>query len=299
MDSPWRIAVLEIAVLVCLVIASNRGDASVPQTNYVQPYKMPVGKDAAFSLIGINETTPLFARSFPQAIHSTPSVFTLAPSSTEFKLAFPQTGRTPEPLPWKAYVDPVYGQRQQLNLDCESRAAVDWAVFFQTRIDELEFFHGIPPADNPNHGFVGDVNDYWGRLPPNGYGVYAGPVARVLRTHGVSAFAYRGLTYDQLRRQAASGHPVIVWVIGHIGLSKPIQMELDGELVVVAPFEHTVLFIGYEYQKAIVLDGSNRYRVSEVDFLNSWKILGNMAIVAEAMGNEGESEIPFQNLAEE
>jgi uncharacterized protein YvpB len=203
---------------------------------------------------------------------------------------------TPTPLPWRAYIDPIYGQPQQLHLDCEARAAVDWAAFFRMPIDELAFFRRIPAAANPDDGFVGDVNDSWGRLPPSGYGVHAGPVARVLRLYSLSAFAYRGLAYDQLRSQIAARHPVIVWVVGHVGLSKPVVMELGGRPVTVAPYEHVVLFIGYEYQKAVVLDGARRYSVDEIDFRNSGKILGNMASVAEPLVGTGAEGIPFEDL---
>jgi uncharacterized protein YvpB len=228
------------------------------------------------------------------SVTATPNSMTAATPTPVF---IRTPNQTPTPLPWKAYIDPIYGQSQQLHLDCESRAAADWAAFFHHPIDELEFFHRLPSAMNPNNGFVGDVNDYWGRLPPFGYGVYAGPVARTLRSYGVTAYAYRGVSYEQLKIQIATGHPVMVWVIGHIGLSKPVTMVLDGSPAVVAPYEHVVLFIGYEYQKATVLDGSRRYPVWEIDFQNSWKILGNMAVTAKPIENENATAIPFEDLA--
>jgi uncharacterized protein YvpB len=208
--------------------------------------------------------------------------------------------RSPSPtaaLPWKAYADPIYGHRQLLHLDCEAQVAVDWAAFFGKSISELDFFHQIPSAHNPDRGFVGDANDTWGEVPPRGYGVYAGPVAQVLRAYGLAAYAYRGLSYKQLRQEVADGRPVIVWVIGHVGLARPVHMVLDGAEVLVAPYEHAVLLIGYEPQKAVVLDGPRRYSVEEIDFTNSWKILGNMAVVARPQTAPGEQGEPFAELS--
>jgi uncharacterized protein YvpB len=201
-------------------------------------------------------------------------------------------------LPWRAYVDPIYGHRQLFNLDCEAATAADWAVFFKKPVLETAFLNFIPKAENPDYGFVGDVNDDWGKLPPDGYGVYAGPVAMVLRSLDLSAFAYRGMAFEQVKKEIASGRPVIAWVIGHVGLTQPVRMTLSGETVIVAPFEHSILVIGYEYQKVIVLDGANRYAVSEIDFLNSWKILGNMAVIAQSLPKEALSSVPVEDLTE-
>jgi uncharacterized protein YvpB len=209
----------------------------------------------------------------PSVSPSNPTKHTIAATST---------------LPWRAYVDPIYGHKQLLPLDCEAAAAADWAAFFHTPVLELAFFNLIPKAENPDYGFVGDVNDSWGKLPPDGYGVYAGPIAIVLRSLGLPAYAYRGLTFDQVRGEIAAGRPVMVWVIGHIGLSRAVTMELGGKHALVAPYEHTVLVIGYEYQKVKVLDGIDRVTVSEVDFLNSWKILGNMTVMARPAGDGAE-----------
>jgi uncharacterized protein YvpB len=178
-------------------------------------------------------------------------------------------------------VGKIYGRGQALPLDCESRSAVDWAAFFGRTINELEFFGYIPKTDNPDKGFVGTVYGAWGNLPPYGYGVHAGPVALLLRDYDVPAHAYRGLSWDQLRSEIAAGRPVILWVVGHVGYSTPVSITLaDGVQVSVARYEHTVILIGYDSQNATVLDGAWEYSVKERNFLRSWDILGNMAILA-------------------
>jgi uncharacterized protein YvpB len=144
----------------------------------------------------------------------------------------------------------------------------------------LEFFNKLPVSDNPDKGFVGSVRGRWGNLPPNAYGVYAGPVAVLLRGYGVEAFAYRGLSWDQLRAEIAAGRPVIVWVVGHIWKSVPVTMTVaSGDTILAARLEHTVILIGYNETMATVLDGGMKYSVPQSAFSDSWNVLGNMAIV--------------------
>jgi uncharacterized protein YvpB len=189
--------------------------------------------------------------------------------------------------PWKAVIAKIYGHAQSLPLDCESRSAVDWAAYFGKSINELEFFRRLPVSANPDEGFVGDVYGPWGNLPPLGYGVDAGPVARLLRTYGLSAHAYRGMSWNQLQAEAAAGRPVEVWVVGHIGYSAPVMLELgDGTVFRAARYEHTVLIVGYEGDKVYILDGAWRYAVSVNDFLRSWRVLNSMGIVRESLSDE-------------
>jgi uncharacterized protein YvpB len=184
-------------------------------------------------------------------------------------------------LPEEAMIKNNHGQGQSLPLDCESRSAVDWAGFFGVEIDELEFFNRLPSSDDPNKGFVGNVHGRWGNLPPNAYGVYAGPVAKLLRQYGLAAHAYRGLHGDQVRAELAGGRPVIVWVVGHVGSSTSVTMTVtSGSEILAARYEHTVILIGYDSKHAAVLDGSWKYSVSWQAFMASWDVLGDMAVVA-------------------
>jgi subtilisin-like proprotein convertase family protein/uncharacterized protein YvpB len=186
---------------------------------------------------------------------------------------------TPADLPAQARIWNISGQHQALPLDCESRSAVDWAGFFGYQIDEFQFFNQIGNSDNPDKGFVGDVNGRWGQTPPHDYGVHAEPVASLLRTYGVAAYAHRPLRWDDLRAEIAAGRPVFVWVVGSVYNGVPeYYTPSDGLHTVVAPKEHTVIVIGYSTTDVTILDGSSIYSRSIDMFLDSWSALGNMAI---------------------
>lgn len=175
----------------------------------------------------------------------------------------------------------VVGRGQSLPLNCEARSAVDWAAFFGVAIDELEFFWGLPASDDPEIGFVGDVYGAWGQVPPASYGVHAGPVAARLRAYGVRAQALRGMGQTNLQTEIDAGRPVIVWVIGHVwdGAGQTYVAPSTGNPVTVARYEHTVIVTGYTAETVTVLDGAFTTTHTWAQFLRSWGVLGNQAIV--------------------
>ncbi len=177
----------------------------------------------------------------------------------------------------------VTGRGQALPLDCESRSAVDWAGYFGVTIDELEFFRLLPLSDDPDTGFVGDVYGGWGQMPPAPYGVHAGPVAGVLRAYGLPARAVAGLTWEALRAEIDANRPVITWVLGAVGSGAAVAYTAasNGHTTLVAPFEHTVMVIGYGADSVTLLDGGTAYSRSLAQFLASWGVLGNMAVVGQ------------------
>lgn len=137
----------------------------------------------------------------------------------------------------------------------------------------------LPTSDNPNKGFVGSVTDALGGLPPNGYGVHAGPVADLMRAWGLSATAHFGLSYEHLQTEIAAGRPVMIWAIRELGYSDPVSYtSSDGETSIVARYEHTFIVIGYGPDYITVEDNGRIYSVSLNQFLTSWGILGNMAV---------------------
>ncbi len=212
-----------------------------------------------------------------------PPTFTRTPrptrTPTETPTATPTATPTPT-LPSEARISGVVGHSQTLSLDCEARSAADWAGFFGVNIDEMEFFHRLPVSDNPEIGFVGDVNDPWGYLPPKGYGVYAGPVADLLQAYGARAQAGRNLSWETLQKEIVAGRPVIVWIVGHVWDGKPVDYTAeDGQTTVVARYEHTVIVIGYSATRVLVVDEDNVYYRPLTTFLHSWSVLGNMAIL--------------------
>ncbi|GAB4526286.1 MAG: hypothetical protein Fur0018_11470 [Anaerolineales bacterium] len=240
--------------------------------------------------------TPVAIPSTPTRIHppsaaaATPTI----PASTPTHAAVPPPTqiitRTPAPaqpemtasptlLPREAGISGLPRRGQVYALSCEAHIAITLAAWYGVKINEKDFQAALPLSDNPELGFVGDVQGGWGQTPPQDYGVHAGLVAALLRTYGVPAQARRSLTWQELRREVAVGHPVGVWVIGHVGQGTPVRYRAtDGSLVTTARFEHTVIVIGYTTNEVIIQDGTGVYRRTIGDFLRSWSILGNMAI---------------------
>jgi len=186
-------------------------------------------------------------------------------------------------LPSAAAVSGVSGHPQSLSLDCEARSAADWAAFWGVTVDEVTFLQQLPRTDNPETGFVGNVGDTPGNLPPRGYGVYALPVAALLQSaYGLPSVAHSNLSEIELQSEIASGRPVIVWYIYGFRTVAAIQLtSSDGSAFAAAPFEHTGIAIEYDSSSYTVLDAFTglAQRIDRAQFLNSWAVLGNMAIV--------------------
>jgi LysM repeat protein len=176
----------------------------------------------------------------------------------------------------------VGGRTAALSLDCEARSAVDWAAYFGVAIDELEFLRQLPVSDDPNAGFVGSVYGLWGQVPPGPYGVYAGPVAALLQAYGVKARAASGLTWDAVRAEIDANRPVIAWVIGQVvnGAAQAYTAPSSNQTMWVAPYEHTVIVSGYGPDTVMIVDGGLTYSRSLAQFMASWGVLGNMAVLA-------------------
>lgn len=199
-----------------------------------------------------------------------------------FGFLFPVRVRAaPEP-PTSAFVPGVVGHRQERPLSCESRSAADLAAFWGIVVGEGEFFSTIPPSDNPHNGFVGDVDDPPGSLPPGGYGVYAGPVATALRRYGLDARAYRWLGLEALQEELAAGRPVIIWATYRM-----LQPEVaswvaaDGTVSIVVQWEHTFIAVGYDAGGVYLIDaydGRTHYYSYDL-FLPAWMQLNEMAII--------------------
>jgi len=210
----------------------------------------------------------------------TPIAFTI-PTLTPTPTLVPTPTPTSMPiLPAKASISGIVGHRQSMPLSCESRSAVDWAAFFGKSINEYKFHNGLPVHDNPDKGFVGSVYGSWGQTPPNAYGVHAKPVAQRLREYGLQAKHVRNMTWRELKIEIAAGRPVIVWVVGHVGQGTPLSYTASGGAVTtVAKFEHTVIVIGYNESKVVILDGAKTYTKYKGEFLKSWGVLENQAVI--------------------
>ncbi len=183
-------------------------------------------------------------------------------------------------LPTQVKITNFTSWHQLLGLDCEASAATQWAAYLGFSLDELEFQRSLPVSDNPDYGFVGDVNGAWGLIPPHGYGVYAGPVANLLNKDGVQAVAYKDYTLDQLKAKLAQGIPVIAWVVGNVTSGTPVvYTDAESREVTVAAYEHVIVVTGYTQNTITYATEGNTYTVSTQRFLKSWGVLGNMVVV--------------------
>ncbi len=207
----------------------------------------------------------------PSATNSPTSTQTLTPTLTQTL--------TPT-LPAAFIIENMTARKQALPLDCEAAAAVDWAQFFGVEINEYEFQHSLPVSDNPDKGFVGWSTGPWGQVPPYAYGVHAGPVAEVLRDYGLNAVAVKGMTLEQVKAELAAGRPIIAWVIGNCVGGVPFEYtDEEGDTATVAAYEHVILLYGYEGDQIYYFNAGKRYQIPADVFMNSFGVLGNMAII--------------------
>ena len=208
------------------------------------------------------------------------------PLPTETLIPTPKQQPTPIPetkagnLPASASISGIFGSPQLYTLDCEARSAVDWARFYGVSISELEFIDRIPHSDDPTQGFVGDINGAMGQLPPDDYGIHAGPVAELLREYGLNAHAVSGWDIQAIKKEIAEGRPVIVWTV-----NLPFAVETsqytasNGNTTTVARYEHTWIITGYNAYTFTVVDSEWTYNVKTSTLIERWNALGNQAII--------------------
>ncbi|GIV66874.1 MAG: C39 family peptidase [Chloroflexota bacterium] len=267
-----------ILVLIVLIIAGFKFFVSQfgPFPQYITPEYVPQFTPTlkiALAFGGYPETPTPFQ---PLPTHTSTPIPT--PSPTAQPIVEPNLQPSPQ-LPPFARIEDIRGYPQTLNLSCESRSAADWAAYFGVSIEELDFLSQLPHSDDPNKGFVGDPNGPGGLIPPHPYGVHAAPVAALLRAYGLPAEDVMDVTIEELKAEIAAGRPVIVWVI--FGTSPGYALSYTtqaGEVITVAPNEHTAILIGYDPNGVTLLDGAMIYWRSWDTFLQSFKVLGNMAV---------------------
>ncbi len=208
-------------------------------------------------------------------------------TNTPEPTATPKPTKTPRPeptsdgLPASYAISGVYGYDQAHRLSCESRSAVDWARFFGVEIGEDTFQYALPSSDDPDSGFVGSPDGMEGFLPPNSYGVHAGPVADLLQQYELNAQAIHGMSFKDLKQEIASGQPVIVWVFGNTwwGGTSVQYTASNGHTSTVIAYEHTVIVTAYDEAEVTILDGGTYYYRTLSQFESSWATLGNMAVI--------------------
>ena len=233
----------------------------------LQPTSTPLPKPTLFpspTIPAVEEITP------PTATPSTPTpILTSAASPT-----------TQSTLPDEYYIRTISGHRQFFPLGCETSAAVDWAAYFGVIINEFEFQHKIPLSDNPDLGFVGNVQDPWGQAPPYSYGVHAGPIAQILTDYGMPSLGFKGYTLEEVKAEIAADRPVIAWVIGNVEGGVPAEYtDSQGNTSIVAAYEHVVIVTGYNTEHIRYMNNGRFYEAPNEIFLNSWGVLGNMVVI--------------------
>ncbi len=290
---------LAIAVIVAGDVFLRQGNLPVPPafaTLLVEASATPslTGVSTRTHTVTLTETAtstpfqplPTDTPTLTATVTLTPSLtptetLTATPRPTRKPTRKPKPSRTPIPEPPEsAQITGVVGRAQLYNLDCEARSAVDLAAFYGIRIDIHDFLNNLPSSDDPDSGFVGNYRDERGMLPPNSYGVHAGPVAELLREYGLDAHARKGMEWREMQTRIAAGDPVIAWVVGNVWPGTGFSYTAsNGNTTTVTPFEHTVIVVGYDAESVAVVDGSLYYIRSLDEFLASWRVLDYMAVV--------------------
>ena len=206
---------------------------------------------------------------------------TSAPMSVETPVSTPIMTTPITTYPESHYISAIVGHKQTYELGCEASAAVDWAGFFGVDIFESTFQYSLPPSDNPDYGFVGEVTtDAWGQIPPYAYGVHAGPIADVLVDFGLPAVAISNYSIEEVKQILSENKPIIVWVIGNMEYSEPVEyVDAEGRIAIVAPYEHVVILTGYNLTHLRYMNNGKFFDTPIDVFLTSWGVLGNMAVI--------------------
>lgn len=132
---------------------------------------------------------------------------------------------------------------------------------------------------NPNVGFVGDIT---GRTP--GYGVYHGPVAKLLREYlpGKAVDLSGSSSFDPVLRYLDAGSPVLAWTtVRFVPVSAWDIWQSPSGAVRGTFQEHAVLIVGYEKDKLYIndpLDGTKAKAVNRSSFVAAWEQMGRQAV---------------------
>jgi uncharacterized protein YvpB len=165
-------------------------------------------------------------------------------------------------------------------LSCEYAAASAATAYYGGTISQGTFLTAIGHDENPHKGFRGSIYAAWGGT--KNYGVYAEPIAAVLRQHGFShSYVFYGGA-STLRGEIAAGHPVITWISGTWGpSSRTVLQDAAGDSYSLIPYEHAVTAYGYDDAGVWVMDPgvAEKYHVSWAKFLSGWNAIDGMTLV--------------------
>ena len=189
------------------------------------------------------------------------------------------------PIPNQVMLDEVPVGKQTRALNCEFQTASDlaWYYGFPYNWDDLFKIVGHDQNGNPHVGFVGrSFDDAPGQLYPNGYGVYAEPIANALAQIGLSPQVHYQETSDWLKYQLSQGRPVMIWATANMSI-QPVETwhTKDGKLVKGVRFEHTYLVVGYDEAGVWLADpwDAQKHYFGWNTFLASWNLFDRMSII--------------------
>ena len=255
---------LLIVVVIIISVIKNNGKTTLPVNQ------------TATEGVPLNSPQLAYFATPTLAPPTTPTMF--VPTATFFRTANPTATLLPTVIPDSVYLT-IQANKKFFYLGCEAAAAVDLAGYYDVLLYQFDFQNELPLSDNPEIGFVGDANGPWGQVPPYAYGVHAAPVAALLQQHGVDVEGGKGYTLAQMKEKIAAGDPVIVWVIGNMIGGVPAEFtDSIGNTTIVAAYEHVVILTGYDEDTIRYVNNGRFYEVPYDVFLNSWGVLGNMAL---------------------
>ncbi|MBN1315426.1 MAG: C39 family peptidase [Anaerolineales bacterium] len=199
-----------------------------------------------------------------------------------------QTISTPTPIPRTPdsfIIEGVQSTQQERTLNCEFTSASDLASYYGYSFTWQSIFLavGFDPNGNPHVGFVGkSVDDAPRQLYPNGYGVYAEPIARGLNSLGLDAQAFHNKGIEWLKQEIKSERPVIIWAPFDMEAVEPTGWYTADSKTWVKAIrgEHTFTIIGYNDDGVYVNDpwyGHERFFTWPV-FERAWNYLDQMAV---------------------
>ncbi|MDP2726456.1 MAG: C39 family peptidase, partial [Dehalococcoidia bacterium] len=174
---------------------------------------------------------------------------------------------------------PIPAFRQERSLSCEPSAASMAANYFGVPLTESQIVAELPRDPNPHKGFRGNINGWFGGI--DDYGVYAEPIAQVLAKHGLNAEVVYGISLKALREAVSHNKVVIAWITYETAVRSPVVRDINGDKVVLVPWEHTVVVDGYDAQGVIVNDpatGGSDYYQNE-DFARASGYFDGMAVL--------------------
>jgi uncharacterized protein YvpB len=176
-----------------------------------------------------------------------------------------------------AFVDvPVYVQ--QRNLSCEYASLVMAMGAYNTWVSEWTIGQLVPLSDNPNWGYRGNIDGWWGNTTD--YGVYPKALVKPLAELGFRSAVLGGADEPTaLKQYLANGVPVVLW-LGYWGDQSYIEYTEDGTPYRLNPGYHVVVASGYDESGVYAIDPATGAEVSWVwsDFMWMWNAMEGMGL---------------------